>query len=691
MTGATGMAQEVDEPHPPARPVPPKVEEMARRPVVVSKLATVFGVCAVAASIAFLSGTFVFEELLARAFFLGAFFTAIVGAVFAMIVTKVYLDQVRTSPAGVASEAPPEYPISAFSSHYRSIFDLAPVPMLELDDAGRVLGTNVVGGQWLAELHASDEGGSSARYNYLDGVPTGDWSRVTEGLRTAAEGNIVELRHGYRAGAEVRSLSTRLVSVGAAMFGQPRLLAIIDDVTDAEQLTESLVEQARSDSLTGLVNRREFEQRLDRVLATARADGSEHAICYLDLDRFKEINDACGHRAGDELLRQLALRLQSGVRRRDTLARIGGDEFGVLMERCTLQQAERVAEALLQLVSDFRFAWADNTFSVGVSIGVVSVTAAATDVEAVLNAADSACYLAKSKGRNRVQVGEFATVASGAFSGERQLLERVRRALDEDRFELWSQEIRAVQPDSEEMAKALPLREVYLRLPGPGGDGELLPPGAFLPIAQRYGLGAKIDNWVLRRMLAEMARRQRSGGEASRSFAWSVNVSLDTLTDSRFITTLTEAVKEGQLEPGWLCFEVKESDALSNLSAATRFAEKLRDTGCRLTLEGVGGGPASFLYLQGLQPDYVKIDGVLISGVVEHATHRILLKAIVDLARTMNVWTVGQLIENEQTEACLIELGVDFLQGHLVSAPQPLCAPVAGSKDGEAGQDEGQS
>ncbi|MGH6610192.1 MAG: diguanylate cyclase domain-containing protein, partial [Burkholderiaceae bacterium] len=273
--------------------------------------------------------------------------------------------------------------------------------------------------------------------------------------------------------------------------GNPCVLIVCEDISEAHDLSQQLSHQASHDDLTGLVNRREFERRLQRVLKTAREDGSEHALCYLDLDQFKIINDTCGHIAGDELLRRLADLLKKSVRQRDTLARLGGDEFGVLMEQCSLSQARQVADELRKMIERFRFTWDNAQFHVGASVGLVPITAGSEDISSVLSAADSACYVAKDAGRNRVHEYDVGDTLTSRRDTEIKRVLQIDRALEEGRFTLYYQPIVPVAT-----GKTTGLHyELLVRMRA--SDGRILAADAFLQTAERFNLVPKLDRWVV--------------------------------------------------------------------------------------------------------------------------------------------------------------------------------------------------
>ncbi|MDX1432122.1 MAG: EAL domain-containing protein [Gammaproteobacteria bacterium] len=451
------------------------------------------------------------------------------------------------------------------------------------------------------------------------------------------------------------------------------LRVVCRDVTEAHNLSQELSYQASHDSLTGLVNRRELENRLARVLETARADGSHHALCYLDLDQFKVINDTCGHVAGDELLRQLSEVLRTKVRRRDTLARLGGDEFGVLMEHCVLRQAQRVANTLRKTVEEFRFSWENKTFSVGVSIGLVPVTSESESVAGTLSAADTACYVAKDQGRNRIHVYHPEDMELARRHGEMQWVARINQALEEDRFCLSMQPIRPLSDLDEGSATwtendgAPEYFELLLRMRD--SNGRLVPPGAFLPAAERYSLSVRLDRWVVEKIFAWLdAHPER----LERLAMCSINLSGHSIADEEFLQFVISSLDGTNVPAEKLCFEITETAAITNLVSATRFITALKGWGCHFALDDFGSGLSSFAYLKQLEVDFLKIDGVFVKDVVDDPINLAMVKSINDIGKVMGKRTIAEFVENQRILDKLREVGVDYAQGYRVGRPKPL-------------------
>jgi diguanylate cyclase (GGDEF)-like protein/PAS domain S-box-containing protein len=451
------------------------------------------------------------------------------------------------------------------------------------------------------------------------------------------------------------------------------LRIVCRDVTEAHNLSQELSYQASHDSLTGLVNRRELENRLARVLETARAEGSQHALCYLDLDQFKVINDTCGHVAGDELLRQLSEVLRTKVRRRDTLARLGGDEFGVLMEHCVLRQAQRVANTLRKCVEDFRFSWENKTFSVGVSIGLVPVTSDSESVAGALSAADTACYVAKDQGRNRVHVYHPEDMELARRHGEMQWVARINQALEEDRFCLSVQPIRPIldvgtPPEAGSSGlNGAGYYEVLLRMRD--ASGRMVPPGAFLPAAERYSLSVKLDRWVVEKIFSWLDEHPE---QLDRLSMCSINLSGHSIADEDFLQFVISSLDGTNVPAEKLCFEITETAAITNLVSATRFITALKGWGCQFALDDFGSGLSSFAYLKQLAVDFLKIDGVFVKDVVDDPINLAMVKSINDIGKVMGKRTIAEFVENDEILDKLREVGVDYAQGYRIGRPQPL-------------------
>jgi len=443
---------------------------------------------------------------------------------------------------------------------------------------------------------------------------------------------------------------------------------VFHDVTQDRKLTQQLSYQATHDALTGLTNRRDFEQRLERALANARAEGAEHALCYLDLDRFKVINDTCGHAAGDQLLRQLSAMLLEQMRSRDTLARLGGDEFGLLLEHCPPDQAWRIAEELLQAVQQFKFVWEGKVHYVGVSIGMVPITAASESesesLSPLLRAADAACYTAKGKGRNRVYVYQADDAELVQHSSEMQCVARITQALEEDRFELFCQPIATLVRPTRKRAHY----EILVRMLEP--DGQVIAPEAFLPAAERYNMMPAIDCWVVRHVISWLAALPPESDQ--RAAIYSINLSGASLADHAMLSFIREQLILNQVPGQMLGFEIAETTAVANLAQATHFFSEIKNLGCRTTLDNFGSSMFSIASLNVLQMDYLKIDGQYVKDIAQDRIAHALVEAINLVTHEMAAKTVAGWTENSAILCTLEEIGVDHAQGYAISRPRPL-------------------
>jgi diguanylate cyclase (GGDEF)-like protein len=429
--------------------------------------------------------------------------------------------------------------------------------------------------------------------------------------------------------------------------------------------TAKLVYQASHDMLTGLANRREFEVRLGQALLSAKQNGRVHALCYMDLDQFKIVNDTCGHGAGDELLRRLTVLLQHCVRDRDMLARLGGDEFGVLLENCPLDKAHEVAELMRQTVQDFRFIWEDKAFVVGASIGLVSINQESESVAEILSAADAACYAAKDKGRNRVHVYMLEDVELVRRQGEMQWVSRITHALEEDRLRLFYQRI--VPIDQARSGEAH--FEILLRMLDE--SGALILPMAFIPAAERYLLMPTIDRWVIRNAF-KFCQKTLEKHPASALSTCTINLSGPSLCDEHFLEFVQEQFKLHRIPSEAICFEITETAAITNLGDAIALMKELKKLGCRFSLDDFGSGLSSFTYLKNLPVDYLKIDGAFVKDMSHDPIDFAMVEAINKIGHVMGLQTIAEFVESETILQRLKEIGVDYVQGNYIEPPKPV-------------------
>jgi diguanylate cyclase (GGDEF)-like protein/PAS domain S-box-containing protein len=434
------------------------------------------------------------------------------------------------------------------------------------------------------------------------------------------------------------------------------------DVSDLRGLTRQMSYQASHDALTGLVNRREFERRLEEALEAARSTTQRAVLCYLDLDRFKAVNDECGHTAGDGMLREVAALIRDAVRDSDTVGRLGGDEFGMLLVGCPLDKARQIADDVVRAVTDYRFVWKDKIFNIGVSVGLVELSRESGSLEDVISAADSACYIAKKQG-GHVQVYSARDEAVARSRGEIHWLQQLQAALKDGRFELHAQPI--VPADASTVSG--PGLEVLLRLKDESGI--TVAPAEFMRAAERYRLMPHVDRWVVQTALAALGRgalRLQPGR------CLCINLSGQTLGDTGFLEFVVDSLDRTAVAPDRVCFEVTENSVITNIEHARRFIGVLHGMGCQFALDDFGRGLSSFANLKNLQLDYLKIDGYFIRNLASDTVNQAMVTAMIKLARSLNFRVIAEHVEDMSALESARRMGVDFLQGYQVGRPQPL-------------------
>jgi len=474
-------------------------------------------------------------------------------------------------------------------------------------------------------------------------------------------------------GSEHSKLIQRLdgSTVSVTLVGAPILNAgqvsgavlVLHDMTQERQYIANLSWQATHDALTGLANRREFEYRLEQALQDLAHQPARHVLMFLDLDQFKLVNDTCGHAAGDELLRHICALLQSGLREGDTLARLGGDEFGILLENCPSDAAEKIAEGLRQTVQNLHFVWKGRPFVTTVSIGLVHLHQMPATLEASLRAADMACYMAKEKGRNRIQVYHADDSELSLRFGEMAWVQRLHMALEENRFCLYSQEISALGQTDHAQGHV----EILLRLHDEAG--RMILPDSFIPAAERYGLMSQLDRWVVQNVFKVVAECSAQGHEASMAMC-AINLSGTTIGDEDFLGFLHQQFALHGISPRLICFEITETSAISNLGSAIRFINELKGLGCYFSLDDFCAGMSSFAYLKHLPVDFLKIDGSFVKDMLDDPINRAMVEVINHIGHVMGKRTIAEFVETPQIEQALREIGVDYAQGYVIERPQ---------------------
>jgi diguanylate cyclase (GGDEF)-like protein len=427
--------------------------------------------------------------------------------------------------------------------------------------------------------------------------------------------------------------------------------------------SRQLAYQASHDPLTGLINRREFECRVERAIQNATAQGNTHALLYLDLDQFKIVNESCGHAAGDELLLQLSQLLLGSVRHRDTLSRLGGDEFGMLFENCPLDKAIEIANNLLKAIEDFNFTWGETTFTLGISIGAVPIDRSTCDLASTMSAADSACYIAKESGRNRVQIAHMGDRRLQERHGEMQWVSRLNRALEEDQFTLYFQPIIPCANKSGNSAHL----EILVRLID--DDGSVIAPGAFLHAAEKYSMVSSIDRWVIEHTMQWLAETNNSN---NRPVTVAINLSGQTIATPDMLKFIIDKMEETGVSAEHIIFEITETAAIANISSATSFMLTLRGCGFRFSLDDFGSGLSSFTYLKKLPVDFLKIDGAFVRDILSDPVDYAMVRSINELGQLLGKETIAEFVETTELADELQRMGINYAQGYAYARPQPL-------------------
>ncbi len=449
---------------------------------------------------------------------------------------------------------------------------------------------------------------------------------------------------------------------------------VFHDVTVLHSMAKQMTHQATHDALTGLINRQEFEHRLSAVLDSIhRKNHQQHAMCYLDLDEFKVVNDTSGHAAGDTLLKDVTSRLEGCIRETDTLARLGGDEFGVLLQNCPLERAKEIAESMRRTVLEYRLGWEDHVHQVGVSIGLVPLDEDSGELTDVLRSADSACYVAKDKGRNRVHVYEKDDIELARHHGNMRWMRKIQMGLEENDFRLFYQPVRDTNL---EISNVLHF-EVLIRMLDK--EGHIITPHNFIPAAERYHLMVDIDRWVIQNTFEKL--KHLLADSSYDSVLCSINLSGQSLSDDDFLAYLESYIHSTGIDPASLCFEITETAAISNIDQVQYFINGLRNMGCKFALDDFGSGLSSFAYLKRLPIDFLKIDGSFIRNICIDKTDYAMVKSIQEIGNAIGVKTIAEFVESNEIIKSLKELGVDYIQGYGIAMPAPLDELLEGHDD----------
>lgn len=465
------------------------------------------------------------------------------------------------------------------------------------------------------------------------------------------------------AGAKTRSALLTQSILGFLAFVLAVMTATLVVINTGAR-NRQLSHQAAHDVLTGLLNRQAFESALIMTIEQSQLSPDSHALLYLDLDRFKVVNDSCGHTAGDAMLKQLTEILVDNLRSSDLVGRLGGDEFGILLRFTEPGDAGRVAEKVRRMIAEFTFCWEHKPFQVGASIGMVTFGNEPITAEALLQAADACCYSAKEEGRNRVHQADAQAEQVQRRSGEMRWIHRINTALRENRFVLFGQVIHPMHEGVEDGRLSL---EVLLRMRDEQGLG-LIPPGQFLPAAERYGIVPEIDCWVVKHSLDWLSKL----GPAAENVRISINICGPAASDPQFHQYVKEQISLSDVPPTSLCFEITESAAINSLANAAALVEALKDLGCQFALDDFGSGLSSFSQLRHLQVDYLKIDGGFIHNIDRDSINHAMVESIHNIGKQLGKRTVAEFVENERIRRILSTIGVDFAQGFGLHKPEAL-------------------
>ncbi len=461
----------------------------------------------------------------------------------------------------------------------------------------------------------------------------------------------------------VQLMVTPLISQTGKLYGA---VTVMNDVTNLRLLARRLRYQASHDSLTSLINRSEFERNVRKAILDAKTKQKKSSLIYLDLDRFKMVNDLYGHAAGDELLIQFSNLVKSKLRGSDILARLGGDEFALLLSGCSLEEAEEKAHEILQSIQEYKFIWEQKSFNVEASIGVAEINQKCFDLSYVLSAVDSACYLAKEAGRNCVRVFREGDENINRRRGQERWLQRFDKALNEGRLVVTAQSIINIKANKNVQVDKNGF-EILIRMQD--DNGRLVPPNAFLPAVERYNRAPKLDRWILDKVLMLLAENRNVLAQIDKC---SINLSGQSLVSEGFLPFTMAKLKEYEIEPSKICFEITETAAIANLDQATSFVQSLKDLGCYFALDDFGSGLSSFAYLKTLPVDFLKIDGMFVKDIHHDNVSRAMVKAINEMGHVLGKQTIAEYVENEDILKILKEIGVDFAQGFHAGRPEPI-------------------
>ncbi len=549
---------------------------------------------------------------------------------------------------------------------FHTAFDHAPIGMALVTQSGRFFHANPT----LAQLLGYGEGeldGQELTGFLLDEDQPGFETSVAPLRSGEARVAHAEVRFATRAGKTLwASMAVGLLEQAEA--GEPQFIVEIQDITESIELSARLQYEAEHDPLTGLLNRRALLRRLEPMLSQSATTARQHTLAYVEVERFKIINDLEGHAAGDEVLRQVAGLLQQHMQPRDTLARLRGDEFAVLFEECDTATALMRAQAMVDTVTEFRFAWGDQVFRLDISVGLAPVDADLGGIDDVLRSADTACGAAKEGGGARVQIFQRDDTEMQRIQGRRSWVHRLTDALDQGDFELHAQPIMPIRDSDIERGLSF---EILVRMRNRSGQDELFMPGQFIDAAERYGLATRLDQWVIDAVFDWFEQRPELVAKVE---ACAINLSGMSLDDPDFTRRLIDKMRSAPLAPPQLRFEITETAAIGHLAQARHFMERVESLGCRFALDDFGSGVSSFGYLRTLPVDTLKIDGQFVRDIADDAVDRALVRSIHEVGRVLGLETIAEFVQDEATLAILRDIGVDYAQGTHIDNPRPLAS-----------------
>lgn len=549
--------------------------------------------------------------------------------------------------------------IMAVRDNYLALYDKNPMMLFTLNHDGIILSTN----EYVSELFNSSS--SDLIGKSIKEIALNDDIDTIEELITKCR---VNPNRVHKCDFRFLDIHKKIIWIRSTTRnitendGSKNILFVCEDITETHTLTEKLSYQASHDTLTGLINRREFEHRISLALKNSKTLGQQHALFFIDLDQFKVINDTCGHLAGDHLLRELVSTLNPVIRKNDTLARLGGDEFGVLLENCALKKASEVADLILSKINSFKFRWENTSFAVGASIGVVPFDQHSSSITILMTDADAACYIAKRQGRNRIHIYSPGDKDIATHHGEMNWVNRIQEALNNDDFTLMAQSITRTGESTQHDYSHY---EILTRMIDK--DGTLISPEHFLGIAERYNLSPAFDRWVIKNTFGWLQRNQK---HLEKLEVCSINLSGNTLSDESFSGYLLNQFETYNIPAEKICFEITETAAIANLDIAQQFIHSFRSNlQCKFSLDDFGSGLSSYAYLRNLPVDFLKIDGLFIRDITSDPISLAMVRSINEIGKIMGKQTIAEFVENEETLNQLKILDVDYAQGYFISEP----------------------